>query len=153
MSLLSEAIQHLSEKQIKRNKGAVLTPIKGLYNAKPGDIIEVGFEGSRQKYVTKIDKIVSNDRLQDRDGNLFGRDGMVYRRKSGWMWDTKGKIVFARHMTQTQLDDDLRKRKIEYLKSARWNEMSDDKLNDVLALMRVSFSTMQGSTEENQNEY
>jgi hypothetical protein len=50
-------------------------PAKGLYDATPGDMIEVGFEGSRTKRQTKIKKLLPSDRLQDVEGNIYNKNG------------------------------------------------------------------------------
>jgi len=123
--------------------GAAEKPIKGLHNAKPGDIIEIGIEGQRHKVQSKIDKVVSNNRLQDKDGNIFGRDGMIYRRKGWQLRDTKGKIVSAKHMTQKQLDDEHDNRRRKYLKETNWDKLDAEQIEKILKIMRVSFGTIQ----------
>jgi len=127
--------------------GAAIKPIKGLHNAKPGDIIEIGVEGSRHKIQTKIAKVVSNDRLQDRDGNIFGRDGMIFR-KRGYLLkqlthNKKGKIISAKHITQNQLDDEHDKDRRKYLNQYDWDKMDTERLEKILKIMRIDFGTIQ----------
>lgn len=80
---------------------------KGLYRAKPGDNIEIGFEGSRVKYTTKIDKIVSNGRLQDTEGNIFDRNGIIYRKKGSWVKFAGDKIISARQITIKEYEKNI----------------------------------------------
>ena len=132
---------------LDRSEGAMLKPVKGLHDARPGDIIKIGVEGTRQKVTVKIAKVVANDRLQDTDGNIFDRSGRVFRKKGFFLKHLapKGKIVFAKHVTQKELDDELVEKKIEYLNKQDWKKVSLEKREAVLKILNVQFSTMQGA--------
>ena len=123
--------------------GAATKPITGLHDAKPGDIINIGVEGQRHKFVTKIEKIVSNDRLQDREGNIFDRNGKIYRRKGWQLRGTQGKIIYAKHVTQKELDAGHDKDRRRYLKEYRWDELDAERIEKVLKILRIDFGTMQ----------
>jgi len=131
----------LFEVERHQKSGALLKSIIGLYHAKPGDLIEIGIEGSRAKYKTRIAKIVTNDRLQDTDGNVFGRDGMVYRRSSWWLRGTKGKIVFAKHITVKDLEKELEDDKIRFLKKYNWEGLNSEKRDQIIKILGIRFST------------
>ena len=61
------------------------TRVTGLANAKPGDAIEIGFEGTRSKSRSKIIKVVANDRLMDAEGNIFNRNGIIFKKRGSWV--------------------------------------------------------------------
>ena len=130
-----------------RSQGAVLKNIIGLHDARVGDIIKIGIEGTRQKITVKIAKVVAKDRLQDTEGNIFDRDGKVFRKKGFFLQNLapKGKIVFAKPATQKQLDADLAERKLEFLSNQNWKKVPLKKRESILKILNVSFSTMQGS--------
>ena len=123
--------------------GAADKPIKGLYDAKPGDIIKIGIEGTRDHFYTIIDKIVANDRLQDRDGNIFGRNGRIFRRKGYQLSGTSGKVVSAKHVTQKELDDDHATDRRKYLIDTNWSNVDDEQIVKILKILRVSMGTIQ----------
>ncbi len=133
-------IKHILE---KNKDGVADKPIKGLFDAKPGDIIKIGIEGIRIKLYTKIDKVVANDRLQDRDGNIFGRNGRIFRRKGYQLRGTSGKIISAQHVTQKELDDDHAEDRRRYLSKTDWKHVDDDQIIKILKIMRVSMGTIQ----------
>ncbi len=64
--------------------------------------IEIGFEGTRYKQFSIIDKIVSKNRLMDKEGNIFDRNGIVYRKKGSWIKQAKDKIASARQLTEKE---------------------------------------------------
>ncbi len=131
-----------------RSQGAVLKNVIGLHDARPGDIIKIGIEGTRQKVTVKIAKVVANDRLQDTEGNIFDRSGKVFRKKGFFLKHLapKGKIVFAKPATQKQLDADLEERRIEHLTNLNWKrDVSKEKREAVLKILNVQFSSMQGA--------
>lgn len=127
---------------ITRN-GAAVKPIKGLYNARVGDILEIGVEGFPHKIHSKIAKIGKSGKLMDTNGNIFDRSGKVYRRKGYELGNTTGKIVWARHMTQKQLDKEHDKRRREFLKTYDWNDLDPKRIEEILKILRVSFGDIQ----------
>ena len=130
--------------KMKRVGDAALKPVKGLHDARVGDILKIGIEGSRQKVNIRIAKIVANDRLQDTDGNIFDRSGRIFRRKGGFIGtSTKGKIVFAKHATQKELEKDLLDRKISHLDGIKWKGMSEDKIEAVIQVLNIQFGPVQ----------
>jgi hypothetical protein len=135
------------DEDIKRNKGAVLKPIIGLYNARIGDILSVGIEGHREKVFIKVSKITKDDNIVDSSGNIFGRDGRIYRRKSHLFMNMKGKIIYAKHTTQREVDNYFRKRKIHYLNTINWDKFTDEQIDNVIKSLpnKITFTTLQGS--------
>ena len=123
--------------------GATSRNVTGLYNARVGDIIEIGIEGTRHKMQTKIAK-VTEKKVTDREGNIFHRDGNIFRRKS-WQAVTlaPGKKVYAKHVTQKNLDDGHHKDRLNYLKKYRWENLDEARLKQVLSILRVDFGTVQ----------
>jgi len=91
--------------------------IKGLHQAEVGDYISIGFQGNRNRHVSKITKILDTNRLVDSDGNIFGRNGVIERRKGGWAKITpKGNIVSAKIITQTEFDKQYKEIKVNFIK-------------------------------------
>lgn len=141
------------DEKIERSNGAVTKPINGLHDARPGDIIRIGVQGQRQKYTARIKKIVSGGRLMDDKGNVFGRDGVIHRRSSTWPYNTKGKIVSAKHMTQQSIDDGYEEQRRNSLKNYNWDKASPETVTAVFAAIRETtnthhrFSTVQGSKD------
>lgn len=133
--------------EITRSDGAVEGALRGLHDAQVGDIIEIGIEGSRNKTTTKIKKVVGKNRLVDTDGNIFNRNGIVYRRVSYPLTSFRGKIISAKLVTQKELDADHENRKIEFLKSKNWEDVNPEIRDKVLGMLRVSFTSMQGMKE------
>ena len=131
--------------KMKRVGDAALKPVKGLHDARVGDILKIGIEGSRQKVNIRIAKIVANDRLQDTDGNIFDRSGHIFRRKGDGIIgrSTKGKIVFAKHATQKELEKDLLDRKVQHLDNIKWKGMSEDKIEAVIQVLNIQFGPVQ----------
>jgi len=123
--------------------GAADKSITGLHDAKVGDIIQIGIQGMPQKLVTKIARVVSSNRLQDEEGNVFGRDGIIFRRKGYQLAGSTGKIVSARQVTQKELDNAHDKQRRKYLKGYDWDKLDDERLTKVLNLLRVDFGDIQ----------
>jgi len=133
--------------EITRTNGAVSGALRGLHDAQAGDIIEIGTEGTRSKRVSRIKKVVSKDRLMDQDGNIFNRNGVVYRRVSYPFVGSKGKIISAKLLSQKELDADHEQRKVEFLKSKNWEDVDSETRDKILGMLRVSFTSMQGMRE------
>lgn len=117
--------------------------IGGLHQAEVGDYIKIGIEGTRVKHLTKIVKVIPDtNRLVDGDGNIFDRNGVVYRRKDGWAkWYGKGKIVSAKIVTQKEFDEDYKKIKVDFLKSFEWEKLNIkdiEKIIDQLPVKQVN---------------
>lgn len=106
---------------------------KGLYDVRQGDYIEIGFEGSRYKEKVKIVKVTNTNRLQDQWGNIFDRNGMIYRRMGGRIKQisNKSKIIYARPVTQKQFDDDFKDIKVDFLRTFKWEKI------DIKDLMKI----------------
>lgn len=64
-------------------------PSKGLYEVKRGDVVEIGVQGSREKREIKIVEILKSGKLKDADGNIFNRNGMIYRGTRHWSQNAK----------------------------------------------------------------
>jgi len=84
--------------------------IGGLFQAKIGDRIEIGIQGQRFKHRTEIVAIGANRRLRDSWGNIFNRDGQLYRRASHPInvIDKKRKVS-AQLVVQEQHDSEYRR--------------------------------------------
>ena len=107
---------------------------KGLYQARPDDYIEVGVEGTRHKESIKIDKIVSNDRLQDENGNIWNRDGTLYRLKDLRFLpgSRKNKHVNAQLKTQEKFDQEHKDIKVDFLRRFKWEDMDIEDLEKII---------------------
>lgn len=133
--------------EITRSDGAVENAIRGLHDAQVGDIIAIGIEGSRTKHMARIKKVVGQNKLVDTDGNIFNRNGVVYRRASYPLNSSPGKIISAKLVTQKSLDDTHEKRKIDHLKNKNWEDVDPETRDKILRLLRVAFTSMQGTKE------
>jgi len=108
---------------------------KGLYQAKPDDYIKVGVEGTRYKESIKIDKIVSNDRLQDENGNIWNRDGTLFRYKHIRHLPKhlrKDKHVNAQLITQEDFNEQYKDIKVNFLRKFKWEDMDISELEKII---------------------
>ncbi len=133
--------------EITRSGGAVENAIRGLHDAQVGDIIAIGIEGSRTKHMAKIKKIVGQNKLVDTDGNIFNRNGVVYRRATYPLTSFPGKIISAKLVSQKSLDDEHERRKVEFLNQRKWEDVDPEIRDEILGMLRVSFTTVQGMKE------
>ena len=114
--------------------------IKGLHQAKVGDHINIGIEGQRNKEYSKIAKILDSDKLVDTNGNIFGRNGVIIRRKGGWAkYIGKGKIVSAQIITQKQFDDSYRELLINHIQKYIRKE-DIETVKNIIDLMKVKIA-------------
>lgn len=112
--------------------------IRGLHQAKVGDHIRIGIEGTRGKRDVKIAKILANDRLVDEDGNIFQRNGMIIKRKAGFPSHFgKGKIVSAKLITQKEFDREFKDIKIRHITEYDWNKEDLATILKVIDLMKI----------------
>ena len=119
---------------------ATTTVRPGLHQAKVGDHIHIGFEGTRGKWPSKIAKIDhKTGRLTDTDGNIFNVDGRVFRRKSAVF--PKGKIVSAKIVSQKEFDKEFKRRKIEFLRKFDWDRMNIEDLVKITEMLPVRHSS------------
>jgi hypothetical protein len=110
--------------------------IKGLHQAKVGDYISIGFSGNRNRSITKIEKVLDTDKLVDIGGNIFGRNGVILRRISGWAKQDKSKIVSAKIVTQKEFDKEYRDIKIQHIQNHIGDE-DIETLEKIIDLMKV----------------
>ena len=131
---LSEAITGYSE-----------TRVTGLAHAKPGDAIEIGFEGTRSKYHTRIVKIVANDRLMDNEGNIFNRNGIIFRKRGSWIKHVgaNSKIISARHITIKEYKDTMIGMVSKTLNDFDWAKLSPGTLIEVGKLIHIGFPQLE----------
>ena len=115
------------------------TRVTGLANAKPGDVIEIGFEGTRYKQRARIAKIVANDRLMDTEGNIFNRNGIIFRKKGSWIKQAGKKIVSARQITYKEYTDSIMEFVSKSLKDFDWAKLSPETLIEVGKLIHRGF--------------
>lgn len=116
--------------------------IGGLHQAQVGDAIHIGIEGSRGKWYAQIVKIAANDRLMDSDGNVFGRNGVIYRRGKSSLWRTKGKITSAKIITQKEFDKKYKDHKIDFLRRYAWDTESVETILGIISKLKIG----QGNT-------
>ena len=118
-------------------------PVTGLATAKPGDVIEIGFEGTRFKQLSIISKVVSNDRLQDENGNIFNRNGIIFRKKRTWIKQAGDKIVSARQVTVKE----YKKRMMDFvekqLKNFQWSKLDPEQLIEIGKIIKIGFPQLE----------
>lgn len=114
--------------------------MRGLYRAKVGDFIQIGIEGSRVKYRSKIIKIVKNDKLQDENGNVFNRDGRIQVRKSSWVkaYGNK-KIVSAKRITEDEYKKNILQFISSILQKYDYSKLHPEKLKELGKIIGMSF--------------
>ena len=125
------------------NEGYAPNSVTGLHNAKPGDFIEIGFEGTRYKSKSKIEKIVSNNRLQDTDGNIFDRNGIIFRKKASWVKQAGDKIVSARQITQAEYKEQILDFVNRQLREFDWKKIPIDDLIEVGKIIKRGFPQLE----------
>lgn len=55
---------------------------KGLHDAKAGSFIKIGLQGNLNKWSGKIDKVDKNGRFVTTDGDIFDKNGQLYKAKT-----------------------------------------------------------------------
>lgn len=126
-------------KLIRKEVISELKYVGGLHQAKPGDYISIGIEGTRIKHILRIDKIVANNRLQDEYGDIFDRNGIIYRRKSSAFksWNDKKRIVSAKIVTQKEFDNQYKDIKINFLRKYEWHKEDIQTINNVIKQLKI----------------
>lgn len=115
------------------DKGLMKRNLSGLYNAKVGDILLIGVEGQNFKERSTIKNIASNGKITDREGNIYNASGKIYRRKKN-SGKPDDKIIYAKHMTEKQMNKEIREHKIIFLKTIKWEKLTDTELEKVLEI-------------------
>ena len=121
------------------------TRVVGLANAKPGDVIEIGFEGTRSKSRTRIVKVVANDRLMDADGNIFDRNGVIFRKRGSQVkhLGANSKIISARQITYKEYTDSIISFVSKSLGNFDWSKLSPETLVEVSKLIHLQFPQLE----------
>lgn len=74
----------------------------GLYNAKLGSIIMIGIQGQRNKFWGKIDAIDKNGRFVTADGDVFDKNGLLFKSKQHWFSDALKKKLKVSAILKTK---------------------------------------------------
>jgi len=119
--------------------------VVGLANVKPGDAIEIGFEGTRSKARSKIVKVVANDRLMDAEGNIFNRNGIIFRKRGSWVKHAgaNSKIISARQITKKEYIDSIMSFVSKQLKEFDWAKLPPETLIEVGKLIHIGFPQLE----------
>lgn len=106
---------------------------KGLHQAKSGDPLWIGVEGSRGKHYSKVKK-VTDDKVFDIDGNIFSKDGRLIKGGSTRFMKkfNKGKIISAKLITQKEFDKQFKDIKVDFLRKFDYNKLQID---DILKII------------------
>lgn len=114
-------------------------PSKGLYNAKAGDVIEIGMQGTRNKREIKIVAVLASGKLRDAAGNIFNRDGMIYRGAEYWSQGAKkaGRKIYAVPMTKEKNEKNKLKRAQDSLFSLIKNRKDKLTVEQIKAIGKV----------------
>ena len=125
-------LQQIIKEEMERYKG-------GLYQAKVGDILWIGMSGMVGKGRSKVTKIFSDGKIADSEGNIFNPDGRLYK-SSNLRWQKKtnpNKIVSAKIATQSDLDKEYKKIKIDFLRKFDWDKMNIEDLEKIINQLPV----------------
>lgn len=116
---------------------------KNLKDVRPGDYIVIGIEGINLKYDTTITKIVKHDRVMDFMGNIWNRDGRIFRR-GNWhfniykdMCHRRCRKMSARPKTQKEFDKKYKQYKVDHLKKYDWSQHSIEELENFIDKINV----------------
>lgn len=125
---------------------------KGLYDIKAGDIINVGIEGQRGKHQTKIVKVSASGKLVDASGNMYNRDGSVFRLKNGtklqYSIPGKDKKVYAQPVLQKEFDTQYKKTKIDFIRKFDWESQDVSIIEEVLEIIKKLTNTEQANRKQ-----
>jgi len=122
-------------------------PSKGLYDAKVGDVIEIGMSGTRNKREIKIVEILASDKLKDAAGNIFNRNGMIYRGAEYWSQSAKknGVKIYAVQLTKEKKKQDIlktgQKMLMSYLRD-HIDELTKEQIQAIGKILNVHFSNL-----------
>jgi len=120
-------LKQIIKEELERYKG-------GLYQAKVGDMLWIGISGMVGKDRSKVTKIFSDGKIADSEGNIFNPDGRLYK-SSNPRWQKKtnpNKIVSAKIATQSDLDKEYKKIKIDFLRKFDWDKMNIEDLEKII---------------------
>lgn len=131
-SFINEDVAGYSEKDVT-----------GLHKAKPGDFIEIGIEGERNKQRSKISKIVSNNRLQDDEGNIFDRTGIIYRKKGQWVKLRGNKIISARQITLAEYKESILQFVNSQLQNFNYTKLPIEKILEIGKILNRGFPQLE----------
>lgn len=150
VNIIKEALDGFAEKSFS-----------GLGRAKPGDMIEIGFEGAnsnQSKLRTRVDKIINKNGqklIQDAEGNLFFPDGRIFKAKSAYLTkyvqtskNLRGKIVprpntSARQITKKEEVVNIKKGVAEYFRKFDWMKLTPAEMLEVGKIIHVGFSQLE----------
>lgn len=123
-------------------------PSKGLYDVKAGDVIEIGMSGTRTKRELKIVKVLSSGKLVDSAGNIFNRNGMIYRGAEYWSRSAKkNKIkIYATPLTKDKNEKNILKISQEMLFSHikdHKDELTKEQIQAIGKIIHVTFGNLE----------
>lgn len=76
----------------------------GLYNAKMGSIIMIGIQGQRNKFWGKIESTDKNGRFVTGDGDVFDKNGLLFKSKQHWFSDAIKKKLKVSAVLKTKAE-------------------------------------------------
>jgi len=110
---------------------------KNLKDVKVNDWILIGIEGQREKLRATVVKITDSDRIKTNFGDIFNRDGFIWKRKSHF---TKGKKrIFATPITERDFNRIHHNININFLKKFDWERCTNEQLEAVLGILPLKF--------------
>lgn len=115
---------------------------RGLHQAKVGDVIKIGQTGMKFKVFSKILKISTKGKITDESGNIFTKNGMLFRANSHQFKKQKGKVVFAQLVTQEEFDKRFKDIKVDFLKKFNFDKLN---IEDILKIIDSIPNVTQGN--------
>lgn len=123
-------------------------PSKGLYDVKAGDVIEIGMQGTRNKREIKVVEILASDKIKDAAGNIFNRNGMIYRGAEYWSKGAKrdGRKIYATKLTKEKKTKSNLKLGQDMLLShikAHKDELTKEQIQAIGKILNVVFGNLE----------
>lgn len=120
-------LQQMIKEELEKYKG-------GLYQAKIGDMLWIGISGMVGKDRSTVTKILPDGKIVDSVGNTYNPDGRLYK-STNLRWQKKtnpGKVVSAKLATQSDLNKEYKKIKVDFLRKFDWDKMNIEDIEKII---------------------
>jgi hypothetical protein len=125
-------LKQMIKEELEKYKG-------GLYQAKIGDMLWIGISGMVGKDRSTVTKILPDGKIVDSIGNTYNPDGRLYK-STNPRWQKKtnpGKVVSAKIVTQSDLDKEYKKIKVDFLRKFDWDKMNIEDIEKIIDQLPV----------------
>lgn len=107
---------------------------KGLHQARVGDKVWIGIEGTRVKWYDEVTKVSNDGKVVVKGGDLFNSDGRIFRGKSHKFQkqNNPNKTISAKIITQSEFDERYKSTKIDFLKKFDYNKLNIEDIESII---------------------